>query len=279
MMLAGFVMRLLAFNRLNVINAYIKRSIVTERHVCNDYIRIPFYFDFIMPRPSAAPGSPKKVGQQKTSYHHGDLRRALLDSALHVIETQGLAALSMRELAKQAGVSPAAPFRHFESRTALLTALAEEAMDQFVESIDESLKAAAKEGPLMQFRAIGVGFLRWALGHPTHFHVISSRRLIDFDRATLRQRNDRIRESMNNLMQAASAQGLIRPGDVNRYVIGARALVYGIARMYLDGQFPSWELNEKSALEEATAVLDQHLAAISFENSAGVVPGGRNERN
>lgn len=216
-----------------------------------------------MQRRSAAPHSAKKGVQKKTSYHHGDLRRTLLDSALQVIETQGLAALSMRELAKQAGVSAAAPFRHFESRTALLTALAEEAMDQFVASIDEHLKAAAGDDPLMKFRAVGLGFLRWALAHPTHFQVISSRALIDFERATLRQRNDRIREIMANLMHAASAQGLLRHGDVNRYIIGARALVYGLARMYLDGQFPSWELNEEAALEEAIAVLDQHFRAIS----------------
>ena len=199
----------------------------------------------------------------KDRYHHGDLRRALLDAALHCIEADGLAALSMRELARQAGVSPAAPFRHFESRTALLTALAEEAMDGLVQSVDAALEEAAQANALMRFRAVGVGFLRWALAHPTHLLVISSRAFIDFDKPTLRARNDRIRAAMDGYMRAAADGGLLRPGDVDRYVIGGRALVYGIARMYLDGQFPSWDLDANRPLDEATAVLDQYIAAIA----------------
>ena len=209
------------------------------------------------------PIPPSAEPHPRSTYHHGDLRKALLNAAVQLIETRGLDAVSVREVAKMAGVSPAAPFRHFATRTALLTAVAEEAIDKLAVAIDLSLQAAADENPLMQFRAIGVGFLRWAFANPTHFQVISTRAIIDFEGSTLRRRNDAIRTRMTGLMNQASEAGLLRPGDVQRHQIAGRALVYGLGRMYIDGQFPSWELSERDACEECIAILDQFITSIT----------------
>src|SRR5215470_4643684 len=78
---------------------------------------------------AATKRTPKTGKTQKKparKYHHGDLRRALVDAALAIVERAGPGALSLRELARRAGVSHAAPYRHFESREALLAALATE---------------------------------------------------------------------------------------------------------------------------------------------------------
>lgn len=208
--------------------------------------------------------SPPIDSLPRHSYHHGDLRRALLDAAVQLIETAGVDAVSMRAVAKLAGVSPAAPFRHFATRTALLTAVAEEAMNRLGDAIALSLRGvAADANPLMKFRAIGLGFLHWAFANPTHFQVISTRALIDFEGSPLRQRNDVIRATMSDLMSEAAALGLLRPGDIGRHQLGARALVYGLARMYIDGQFPSWGLPGNDALDECVAIVDQFIASIS----------------
>lgn len=211
---------------------------------------------------TSSPPQPQDA-RPRPSYHHGDLRRSLLDAAVQLIETHGVEAVSVRAVAKIAGVSPAAPFRHFATRTALLTAVAEEAMDRLAGAIELSLQATAEQNPLMRFRAIGVGFLRWAFANPTHFQVISARAVIDFEGSPLRQRNDVIRTKMSALMNEAAATGLLRPGDVGRHQMAARALVYGLARMYVDGQFPSWGLHERDALEESIAILDQFIASIT----------------
>jgi len=215
--------------------------------------------------------APKKTSQKPTrkeatsrAYHHGDLRKALIDACVHLIEDKGLEAVSVREVAKLVGVSPAAPFRHFATRTALLTAVAEEAQERLGASIADTLRAAAQETPLMQFRAIGVGFLRWSFANPTHFQVISSRSVIDYEGSRLRSRNDLIRVRMNELMCDAASQGLLRPGDIKRYQIAARAMVYGLARMYIDGQFPSWGLPVEGALAESIKVLDLFIVSISM---------------
>lgn len=116
----------------------------------------------------------------------------------------------------------------------------------------------------MQFRAIGVGFLQWSFAHPTHFQVISSRSVIDYEGSQLRSRNDLIRAKMNELMCDAASQGLLRPGDIKRYQMAARAMVYGLARMYIDGQFPSWGLPVDDSLAESIKIFDLFIISISM---------------
>src|SRR5271165_2056297 len=106
---------------------------------------------------------------QPKRYHHGDLRRVLIDAALDLVEAGGAEGLSVREAARRAGVSPGAPFRHFESRAALMTAVAEEAQRRFRAEIDAALADAPAGDPLARFRSFGRAYLRWAMRNPTHF--------------------------------------------------------------------------------------------------------------
>src|SRR5215471_3616339 len=101
------------------------------------------------------PAQPKRRAAPKP-YHHGDLRRVLIDAALKLVEEGGPEAVSVREAARRAGVSAGAPFRHFESRVALMTAVAEEAQRRFRAEIDAALAAAPAGDPLAQFRNFGL---------------------------------------------------------------------------------------------------------------------------
>lgn len=199
----------------------------------------------------------------RRGYHHKNLRQALIDATIRRIELQGLESVTVREVARMAGVSPGAPFAHFPSRLALLTAVAEEAMDRLVANIDQAVQVEAGADPLRRFRAIGLGFLRWAISNPAHFQVISTRDIIDFEGSSLRRRNDEIRARMKALMTEAADAGLLRPGDLSRNLTSARALAYGLARMYVDGQFPSWDLPEADAFHECEAIFDQFMASIA----------------
>src|SRR5439155_12866363 len=126
--------------------------------------------------------APSRRPPQKP-YHHGDLRRVLVEAALRLAEQGGPAAVSVREAARRAGVSPGAPFRHFESRDALMTAVAEEAQRRFRAEIETALAEAPAGDPLARFRAFGLAYLRWAMRNPAHFEIISSGRFFDHDRA------------------------------------------------------------------------------------------------
>src|SRR5450631_2667654 len=105
-------------------------------------------------------------------YHHGDLKRVLIDAALQLVNEGGAEAVSVREAARRAGVSPGAPFRHFPSRDALMMAVAEEAQRRFRAEIDVALAAAPAHDPLARFRCFGLAYLRWAMRNPAHFEII-----------------------------------------------------------------------------------------------------------
>jgi AcrR family transcriptional regulator len=175
-------------------------------------------------------------------YHHGNLVEALVAATVEIIEERGAEHVSVREAAKRAGVSPGAPFRHFRSKTALLTAVAEQAMDRLTEAVGNAQSKVDSSDPVVAFEAIGHGYLEWAIANPTHFQIISSRTLIDFDASdSLRDQNEAIRLKMIDLLTQAQLQGRLAPGtDFDHLVLAARALVYGLARMAIDGHFPEW---------------------------------------
>src|SRR5271154_6276503 len=123
-------------------------------------------------------------------YHHGDLRRVLIDAALRLAEEGGAEQVSVREAARRAGVSPGAPFRHFETRDALMTAVAEEAQRRFRAEIDAALAKAPANDPLGRFRSFGLAYLRWAMKNPAHFEIISTGRHFDHDGAAALSRDN-----------------------------------------------------------------------------------------
>ncbi len=183
-------------------------------------------------------------------YHHGNLVEALIAATVEIIEERGAEHVSVREAAKRAGVSPGAPFRHFRSKTALLTAVAEQAMDRLTEAVAKAQSKVDSADPIGAFEAIGQGYLEWAIANPTHFQIISSRTLIDFDASeSLRNQNETIRRKMINLLTQAQQQGRLSPDtDFDHLVLAARALVYGLARMAVDGHFPEWHPSEPPSL-------------------------------
>ncbi|MGH6615223.1 TetR/AcrR family transcriptional regulator [Sphingomonas sp.] len=179
-------------------------------------------------------------------YHHGNLVEALINATVEIIEERGVEYVSVREAAKRAGVSPGAPFRHFRSKTALLTAVAEQAMDRLTKAVADAQSKVGSADPIAAFEAIGQGYLQWAIANPTHFQIISSRTLIDFNGSdSLRAQNEAIRSRMVELLTQALQQGQLQSDvDFEHLVLGARALVYGLARMVIDGHFAEWHPSE-----------------------------------
>jgi AcrR family transcriptional regulator len=102
----------------------------------------------------------------RVPYHHGDLRRALLDTALAAVAEHGPAAVSLRDVARRAGVSHAAPTHHFGDKTGLLTALAAEGWTLLA----DALTATARRDP--RFSELGVAYVMFAVAHPAHFAVM-----------------------------------------------------------------------------------------------------------
>ena len=210
------------------------------------------------PRPATARAPAAKP------YHHGDLRRVLIDAAMQLVGEGGPEAVSVREAARRAGVSPGAPFRHFPSRDALMNAVAEEAQRRFRAEIEASLADAPPGDPLGRFRRLGMAYLSWAMKNPTHFEIISSRRFFDHDRsAGVTSDNAELIALTERLLAEAISAGQLGPVDLKLVQIAGRALVYGFARMNIDGHLPRWGVSDADVEQTAAGIIDLFIAGIA----------------
>lgn len=176
-------------------------------------------------------------------YHHGNLVPTLIEVTIAVIEEIGVEKVTVREVAKRAGVSAGAPFRHFKSKSALMTAVAEQAMERLFDAVTAAQDPALADDPLGQLERIGIGYLTWVRNNPTHFQVVSDRKLVDFQGSELSTTlNTRIRLQMAELLTRARDNGQLAPElDIDTVMLDCRAMVYGLSRMYTDGHFPEWQ--------------------------------------
>jgi AcrR family transcriptional regulator len=210
------------------------------------------------------PAKPKRRPPEPKPYHHGDLRRVLINAALKLAEEDGPEAVSVREAARRAGVSAGAPFRHFDSRVALMTAVAEEAQRRFRAEIDAAMAAAPADDPLKRFRSFGLAYLSWAMKNPAHFEIISSGRHFDHDGAAgLSRDNAELIALTERLLVEAFARGQLKPADLKKVLIAGRALVYGLARMNIDGHFPRWGVAKGEVEAMGEAVIDLFIRGIA----------------
>jgi AcrR family transcriptional regulator len=161
-------------------------------------------------------------------YHHADLKPALLAAARRVLEREGPDRLSLRELARRAGVSHNAPYRHFRDRTALLAALAAEGFEQ----LTARMRAAAAGAPAARrLDAIGAAYVRFALDEPGLFRLMFGGRLAVKDHPDLAAAAER---AYAVLAGETGAAGTPAPR-----AIAAWATVHGLAHLLLDGQIAS----------------------------------------
>lgn len=200
----------------------------------------------------------------RKTYHHGNLVDSLITAAIELIEEKGVEQLSVREVAKKAGVSPAAPFRHFSSKAALLTAVAEQAISRLTDAVGQALEEAETDEPLARLRAVGLGYLRWALANPTHFQIVSSRTLIDFHGSErLVKENEDMRQLVVGLVDQAKSRGDLRAGvEPADLIYAARAFVYGVVRMWIDGHYAEWKV-ERPPEEAMFRALEMFIATLS----------------
>ncbi|MEU9319736.1 TetR/AcrR family transcriptional regulator [Streptomyces sp. NPDC048295] len=164
---------------------------------------------------------------QAGAYHHGDLRAACLRAARELLEEDGSAGLSLRAVARRAGVSPTAPYRHFADREALVSAVAAEGYGELAGCL-----TAAHPSPTTpeDLAAVAVAYVRFALDHPALFRVMFAEPC---------DPNDEERVAATTLI-SEYVRGIVRgafPGaDPEALWTTVWALVHGLAFLHLDGK-------------------------------------------
>ena len=183
------------------------------------------------------------------TYHHGDLRRAVLAAAADVISREGAGRLSLRSLAEEIGVSHTAPRHHFGSRDGVLTALAAEGFTLLA----EALERAAGSG---SFADVGVAYVEFAVGHPGHFAVMFTPSLLNEEDPEL----DAARDRTNQILTAGSA-AFVDPARAAVAAISAWSVVHGLAMLTLSGALDSTELPEAAGSRNLADLARQVLTS------------------
>lgn len=180
-------------------------------------------------------------GKEGRQYHHGDLRRALLDAALHLASERGIAGFTLREVARQAGVSHNAPYHHFADKAALVEALALENFGL----LTADLRAAYEGAPgtaLDKVLAMGVAYVQFALQHAAAFRLMFRPELHQHSHAdaleddAVAQAGDAAYRILLDAIAAAQQAGLIATNVDNQILaVTTWSTVHGLAILLLDG--------------------------------------------
>jgi AcrR family transcriptional regulator len=191
---------------------------------------------------TAAAGATRRRARRKTApprraYHHGDLRRALVDASLALLAEHGPQGLTLREAARRAGVSQAAPYRHFASKDALLAAIAEEGF----RGLQKATAAAAARGhdPLERLIDACVAYVRFAVEHMAHYRVMFGPAVLDKSMYPgLRTSATGSFDALTNAIAECQRRGVLRAGDPRPMAMATWTLVHGLAALAADRQIP-----------------------------------------
>jgi len=173
------------------------------------------------------------VNIETRPYHHGELRAALITEGLRLLAARDVEALSLREVARNVGVSATAVYRHFSDKDALMTALAHEGLTRLAQAQHAAAAAAGGGNGAEAFAATGRAYVRFALANPALFRLIFA--------APPRTRCGEEPAALAFLRANAAAAARRQDGgssDVRVRAVAAWAQVHGLAMLMLDGQIP-----------------------------------------
>lgn len=196
-----------------------------------------------------------KIMKSTRPYHHGNLRADLLKAAIRLIAEVGPTAFTLREVARRAGVSHNAPYRHFQNRDDLLEAVADEGFRELTEAM---LAAAAREsGAPERLKVAGTAYVAFALRRPQHFAVMFDAPVPAGKDHGQTEAGKQAFDTLLALVKACQDEGQLPAGSAADLALLAWTMVHGIAKLATTGRLP-WRSNAE-ILKFARFVIDQSL--------------------
>lgn len=189
--------------------------------------------------------------RQPDQYHHGDLRRALIDAALHLVERRGPDGFTLRETARVVGVSHTAPYRHFTDKAALLAAVALEGVNGMRTAMLDAIRNVTD--PMARLEALGVAYVAYAVGHPAHFRVMYGKHL-DGAAPDLKEVKQQKLGLLLESVAACQDAGVLPAGPPEPLALACWSAVHGLATLLIDGTLQGKHLVEGNAVEIARIV-------------------------
>jgi len=203
-------------------------------------------------------------------YHHENLRETLLEAAVALVGEAGPRAFTLREVARRAGVSHNAPYRHFTSKDELLLAVASEGFERLAATMERSL--AKGRTAMERLHLCGCGYVEFALDWPHHFLV-----MFDLPKEV---HNACAHEpvGMNafgvllSSIQAAQQAGGLPAGDPLPQALTAWSLVHGVAKLGVSGNLPMSRAETLEFTRQAAEVLSRGMQGAGAQNGPDAGP-------
>jgi AcrR family transcriptional regulator len=174
---------------------------------------------------------------KRDGYHHGDLRNALVGAGRELLSERGVDGLSLREVARRAQVSQAAPYHHFADKAELVSAIVQRGFEDFAAAL-RAAAGEAGESALARLMAMGQAYVRFAVGQPQVFRLMFRPELREVAAgpaaAAMSRAGEDSYEVFRTAVRAAVAEGSVR-GEVDDVAIAAWSIVHGLATLVVDG--------------------------------------------
>ncbi len=186
---------------------------------------------------------------KKKTYHHGDLKNALIKAGVEILAKEGVGGLSLRKVALKAGVSHSAPYSHFVDKQALIAAISTEGFRQLYERMS-AVAEEYKSRPEKQLIEVAWAYVQFAMDDPDRFKVMFSGVL-----EKEKEYTEFVAESQRNfqlvkmIVEANQASGVLRGGSSDLVALSAWGIIHGFVMLMFEGQISHTILEQKSLRE------------------------------
>jgi len=200
--------------------------------------------------------------RKRETYHHGSLREELIDACVRLIEAEGIGAVSLRRVAREAGVSPGAPYHHFPDRAALLSAISAKGFEILARDLTAAVgRSSGTPGPDDVARVVAT-YVAFARRQPGHFQIMFRPELSQPEKhPAVREAGDAALKVLTDLVEGLGI------ADPQALAIALWALAHGLASLTLDGQIAhiaaNWSTDGDDLLTRALGQVGRSLDVVT----------------
>lgn len=195
------------------------------------------------------------------TYHHGDLKNALIKAGVEILAKEGIGKLSLRKVAQKAGVSHTAPYFHFSDKQSLIAAISTEGFQKLSKALESATKSHANN-PKKQLIESAQAYIKFAVGNKDIFKIMFSSALekekeypafVEISQKTFRQ--------VVETIEACQKAGVIKSGEADVLAVIIWSQIHGIISLALEGQISHTVLEKKSLSELVTQAVERAIKA------------------
>ena len=172
---------------------------------------------------------------QEKTYHHGDLKNALINAGIKILAENGIKGLSLREVARQAGVTHSAPYAHFTDKQSLIAAIATDGHQKIYDRVI-TIKKKFPNDPLRQFIEVAWAYVSFGFEEPDHFKITYSASVErEREYPALVEITSKSFEELRQLVICCQAAGLIEEGEPDLVAVSVWGFVHGFVNLIQEG--------------------------------------------